>query len=88
MWLPHFGPHDLVHMHGTINGCKFWDMVDDGATHKFLNYDLVKKLQLPQEASNNWYIVSLANGHDKNIWNTVVKDVPLTIQGHQISLSF
>ena len=48
MWILAVGPYDLVRMHGFINGHKVWIMVDDGATHNFLNYKLVKKLKLPQ----------------------------------------
>ena len=48
MWQPTFGPHELVRMHGYIKGHKVHIMVDDGASHNFLNYKLVKKLKLLQ----------------------------------------
>ena len=34
------------------------------------------------------YMVSLANGSGKNVWDTVVKSVTLTIQGHAMHLDF
>ena len=88
MWMPAFGPYDLVRMHGFINGHKVWIMVDDGATHNFLNYKLVKKLKLPQTPSEHKYMVSLVNGHDKTVWDTVVKDVALSIQDFDMHLDF
>ena len=48
MFVPPFGPHDLVHMHNTINGHKVNVMIDDSASHNFLNYSLVKRLKLTQ----------------------------------------
>ena len=55
MWKPTFGPHDLVHMHGSINGHKVRILIDDGASHNFLNYKLVKNLKLQQTKSNHVY---------------------------------
>ena len=63
-------------------------MIDDGATHNFLNYGLVKKLKLTQSPSDHKYMVSLANGNDKHVWDTVIKSVPLTIQGDAMRLDF
>ena len=48
MWQPTFGPHELVRMHGSILGHKVRILIDDGASHNFLNYTLVKKLKLCQ----------------------------------------
>ena len=45
-------------------------LVDDGSTHNFLNYKLVKKLKLPQVKSSHAYIVSLMNGDNKDVWDT------------------
>ena len=55
MWTPTFGPHDLVRMLGTINGRKVRIMIDDGATHNFLNYNLVKKLNIKETKSAHKY---------------------------------
>ena len=44
MWQPSFGPHDLVRMHGSIQGHRVRILIDDGALHNFLNYKLVKKI--------------------------------------------
>ena len=46
MWQPTFGPHELHRMHGTINGQRVHILVDDGATHNFLDYKIIKKLNL------------------------------------------
>ena len=65
MWQPSVGPHDLVCLYGTIGDHRVTIMIDDGATHNFLNYALVKRLRLPETKSDHKYTVSLANGHDK-----------------------
>ena len=88
MFVPPFGPHDLVCMHGTINGHKVNVMIDDSATHNFLNYSLVKRLKLTQTASEHKYVVSLANGYDQSVWDTVVLGVPLSLQGYEATLDF
>ena len=72
MWQETFGLHDLVCMHGTILGHKVRILVDDGATHNFLNYKLVKRLKLPQTPSSHRYVVSTIHGEDKDIWDTRV----------------
>ena len=59
MWLPPFGLYDLVRMHGFINVHNILILMDDGATHNFLNYKLVKKLKLPQTPSEHTYMVPL-----------------------------
>ena len=52
-------------------------LIDDKSTHNFLNYKLVKKLQLPQVKSSHTFIISLMNGEDKDVWwDTEVKGVP------------
>ena len=48
MWKSSFGPHELVRMHGFVNGKRVRVMIDDSATHNFVNYALVKKLKLSQ----------------------------------------
>lgn len=87
-WQPTFGPHDLLRLHGTINGRRVRALVDDGSTHNFLNYTLVKKLCLPQDSSTHSYVVSLMNGSDKDVWDTEVRDVALELQGHTMKLNF
>ena len=62
--------------------------MDDGSTHNFLNYKLVKKLHLPQVPSSHTYTVSLMNGEDKDVWDTEVKGIPLELQGHTMKLDF
>ena len=69
------GPHDLFCVHGTVNRRRVRVLVDDGSTHNFLNYTLVKKLGLPQARSSHTYMVSLMNGDNKDVWDTEVKDV-------------
>ena len=69
------GPHDLFCLHESVNGQQFWILVDDGATHNFLNYTLVKKLHLQRVPSKHQYVVSLMNGHDRDVWDTIVKVV-------------
>ena len=88
LWESHVGPHDLFCVHGTVNGRRVRVLVDDGSTHNFLNYTLVKKLGLPQARSSHTYMVSLMNGEDKDVWDTEVKDVALEIQGHSMVLDF
>ena len=79
MWQPSEGPHDMVRMYGTIGGRRVTIFIDDGASHNFLNYSLVKKLILTETQSDHEYTVGLANGYDKTVWNTVVLGVPLTM---------
>lgn len=71
-----------------IGGRRVSILVDDGATHNFLNYASVKRLKLPQSKSDHEYVVHLANGQDSNVWDTVVKDVELKIQDYKDSLDF
>ena len=87
-WQPTVGPYDLVRLHGTINGRRVRVLIDDGSTHNFLNYTLVKKLRLPQDPSTHSYVVSLMNGSDKDVWDTEVRDVSLEVQGHTMKLDF
>lgn len=42
MWKSTFGPHELVKMHGFVDGKPARLMIDDPATHNFVNYALVK----------------------------------------------
>ena len=88
MWQPTVGPHDMVRMYGTIGGRRVTVFVDDGASHNFLNYSLVKKLGLTETSSDHEYTVGLANGYDKTVWNTVVLGVSLSIQDYQAQLDF
>ena len=59
MWQQLFGPHELVRMHETIKRHKVLILIDDGASHNFLNYKLVKKLKLLQTSSSHYYKVEL-----------------------------
>ena len=63
-WQPTFGPHELFQLHGTINRLRVHVLINDGSTHNFLNYTLVKKLRLPQVPSSHTYVVSIMNGSD------------------------
>ena len=63
-------------------------LVDDGSTHNFLNYKLVKKLCLPQDPSTHSYVVSLMNGSNKDVWDTEVRDVSLELQRHTMKNDF
>ena len=63
-------------------------MVDGGAAHNFLNYMLVKKLFLQQESSKHKYVVSLMNGNDKDVWDTIVKGVKLEMQNYTTTMDF
>ena len=78
----------MFRMHGTINGQRIRLLVDDGATHNFLNYKLVKKLQLAQTPSSHRYVVSMIHRDDKDIWETEVKGVTLNVQSHSMALDF
>ena len=72
MWQETFGPHDLVHMHGSIYGHKVRILIDDGATHNFLNCKLVKKLKLAETKSSHCYVVSTIKGDDHDMCDTRV----------------
>ena len=83
------GSHDLVRLHGLLGDRRVSIMIDDGATHNFLNYALVKRLKLPQTKSDHHeYVVHLANGQDTTVWDTVVKGVNLRMQDYVASLDF
>ena len=88
MWQPTFGPHDLVRMHGSINGHKVLILIDNGALHNFLNYKLFMKLKLQQTKSNHVYKVEMIFAHDFEVWDTYVENVALVVQGHTMTLSF
>ena len=75
-------------MHGFIKGHKVRILTDDGASHNFLNYKLVKQPRLPQTLSSHCYKVELMIGMDFEVWETLVQDVPLEIQGHTMNLTF
>lgn len=81
MWKSSFGPHELVKMHGLVNGKRVRVMIDDSATHNFVNYALVKKLKLSQQPSAHQYVVSMMHGEDKKIWDTMVSNLEVEIQG-------
>ena len=64
-------------------------MIDDSATHNFLNYALVKRLKLSQSKFDHKYVVvHLATGQDSHVWDTVVKGAHLKIQDYKASLDF
>ena len=64
-------------------------MTDNGATHNFLNYVLVKRLKLPHSKFDHEYIVyPLVNGQDSNVWDTIVKEVKLKMQDYKTNLDF
>ena len=88
MWQETFGPHDLVRMHGSIYGHRVCILIDDGATHNFLNYKLVKKLKLAKTKSSHRYVVSTIKGDDHNVWDTQVQQVPVFVQEHTMVLDF
>ena len=88
MWRPTFGPHDLLHLHGTIHGQQVRILIDDGAIHNFLSYKLVKHLHLHENPSSHSYVVSMMNGNDKDVWDTQVNNAPLFVQGHTMLLNF
>ena len=75
MWQETFGPHDLVRMHGSIYGHRVRILIDNGATHNFLNYKLVKKLKLAETKSSHRYVVSTTKGDDHDVWDTQVQQV-------------
>ena len=64
--VPLIGPQDLVCLYGQIGDRKVSIMIDDNATHNFLNYALVKRLNLPQSKSDHEYVVHLATGQDNH----------------------
>ena len=78
----------MFRLHGTIKGRRVHILVDDGATHNFLNYTLVKKLRLQQESKKHKYVVSLMNGNDKDVWDTIVKGVMLYMQNYTMTMDF
>lgn len=88
MWQSTFGPHELVKMHGLVKGKWVRVMIDDSATHNFMNYALVKKLKIPQLASAHHYVVSMMHGEDKKIWDTMVSNLEIKVQGFKDKLDF
>ena len=42
-------------------------MIEDGATHNFLDYALIKRLKLSHSKFDHEYVVRLANGQDSNV---------------------
>ena len=72
-----YGSNYLLWFHGTIGGQCICVLVDDGSTHNFLKYTLIKKLGLPHVQSSHTYIMSLINGDDNNVWDKVVMTVKL-----------
>ena len=79
MWQPLFGPHELVRMHGSIQGHRVRILIDDGALHNFLNYKLVKKLKLQQTKSTHVYKVDMMSAHDSEVWDTFVAGVAFDV---------
>ena len=88
MWQPTFGPHNLVCMHGSLNGHKVHMLIDNGALHNFLNYKLVKKLKLQQTKSIHVYKVEMISAHDSKVWDTLVANIALVVQVHTMTFSF
>ena len=88
MWQPTFGPNELFRMYGTINGHKVCILVDDGATHNFLNYKLVKKMKLTLTPCSHKYIVEQMTRHDKGIWDIGGQGVEVNVQEHLMNLDF
>ena len=78
----------MFRLHGTINRRRVHILVDDGAAHNLLNYTLVKKLCLQQESNKHKYVVSLMNGNDKDVWDTIVKGVKLEMQNYTTTMDF
>ena len=88
MWQETFGPHDLVGMHGSINGHRVHILIDDGSMHNFLNCKLVKNLKLAETKSSHRYVVSTIQGDDHDVWDTQVQQVPVFFQEHTMVLDF
>lgn len=88
MWQETFGLHDLVCMHGFNYGHRVRIIVDDGATHNFLNYKIVKKLKLPEPKRSHRYVISTIQGDDHNVWETQVQKVHVIVQEHTMVLDF
>ena len=88
MWQPFVRSHNLVCLYGTIGGHRITIMTNNGATHNFHKYTLVKKLRVSETKSNYKYIASLANGHEKSVWDTVVLGVSLTMEGYEAKIRF
>ena len=88
MWQLSIRPHNLVCPYEQIGGRRVSIMIDDGATHNFLNYALVKRLKFPQSKSDHEYVVYLATSQDNHVWDIVVKGAHLKIQDYEASLDF
>ena len=88
MWQETFRTHHLVRLHGSIYGQKVRILIDDGATHNFLNYKLVKKLKLAKTKSSHHYVVSTIIGDDHDVWDTQAQQVPVFVQEHTMVLDF
>ena len=56
-----------MHLYRMIIGRRVSTMIDNNATHNFLNYALVKRLKLVQSKSDHEYVVHLANDQDNNV---------------------
>lgn len=72
-----------------IHGHEVRILADDGASHNFINYKLVKKLKLPESPSSHCQQkINYNQGHESKIWDTYVHDVPLEMQGQTMHLTF
>ena len=63
-------------------------LIDDGASHNFLNYTLAKKLKLCQSQSTHSYKVEMIHNKDSKFLDKYVSQVPLEIQEHKMLLDF
>ena len=53
-----------------------------------MTYSLVKKLKLPESPSAHKYVVSLAKGNDKKVWDTMIHGIEMDTQGYKENLDF
>ena len=83
-----FGPNDLIEMIGSIYGQIVNILFDCGATHTFLNVNLVQKLNLPTAKESKRYRITTVGGDQPQVWDFVVPKVPVQIQDYAEELDF